>query len=62
MAPPGYGFDAIRGEVVDMIPAGIADAASLARTVVEIAGLAAAQACTIDVLVHSRRRDESVLP
>jgi chaperonin GroEL len=61
-ARPGSGFDAVRGEIVEMIPAGIADAASVARTVVEIAVLAAAQACTIGVLVHSRRRQESVTP
>jgi chaperonin GroEL len=61
-APPGYGFDATRGEAAAMVPAGIVDAASVQRAVVEMAVSAAAQACTIGALVHSRRRAESVLP
>jgi chaperonin GroEL len=61
-APPGHGFDATRGEAAAMVPAGIIDAASVQRAVVEMAVSAAAQACTIGAVVHSRRRAESVLP
>lgn len=61
-APPGHGFNAICGEVVEMIPAGIADAASVQQAAVESAISAAALACTIGVLVHTGHREESALP
>jgi chaperonin GroEL len=62
IAPAGHGFDAIRGAVVDLVPAGIADAATVQRVAVETALSAAGQACTIGVLVHPRRREPSVTP
>jgi chaperonin GroEL len=61
-APPECGFDALRGEVVAMLPAGIADAVSVQQMALETAVSAAAVACTIGVLVHPRRREESALP
>jgi chaperonin GroEL len=61
-APSGHGFDALRGEVVEMIPAGIVDAVSVQRMAVETAISAAALACTIGIVVHPKRREVSAIP
>ena len=48
----GAGFDVLRGEIVDMIAAGIVDSASVTKAAVYAAISSAALALTIDVLVH----------
>jgi chaperonin GroEL len=51
-AGPGYGFDVLRGQVIDMAQAGIFDAASVIKAAVFSALHGAALALTVDVLVH----------
>ena len=52
---PGCGFDAISGRVVDMVDAGILDAADVQKQAVYTAITTAALALTVDVLVHHRK-------
>jgi chaperonin GroEL len=59
-AKRGYGFDVCSGAMVPMVEAGIADVASGYRAAVQAAVSSAAQALTVDVLVH-RRTPEQVL-
>ena len=51
-AGPGYGFDVLRCQVVDMSQAGIFDAASVVKAAVFSAIHGAALALTVDVMVH----------
>jgi chaperonin GroEL len=51
---PGWGFDALTGQVVDMWAAGILDPAWVLKTALEAAVSGAAMALTTDVLVHHR--------
>jgi chaperonin GroEL len=53
-AGPGYGFDVLRRQVVDMSQAGIFDAASVVKAAVSSAIHGAALALTVDVLVHRK--------
>lgn len=48
----GFGFDLIRRQVREMIPAGIVDVAAVQKQAVISAVRAAALALTIDVLIH----------
>jgi len=59
-AGPGYGYDLWRGQVVDMLQAGIVDSAAVARAVVYAAVCSAALALTTDVLVHRRNPPEAL--
>jgi chaperonin GroEL len=52
LAGPGYGFDVVSGQVVDMIRAGIWDAAVVQKSAAYAAIASGALALTIDVLVH----------
>ncbi len=52
LAGPGYGFDVVAGQVVEMRQAGICDATVVQKTMVYNAISSAALALTIDVLVH----------
>ncbi len=61
-APAGYGFDAVRGAVVDMIEAGIFDAAAVLRQAVVTAATGAGLALTTDVLVHKRKPVQELNP
>ncbi len=54
-APPGFGFDVRRGAVVDLAQAGIYDVAAAQKAAVQGAITAAAQALTIDVLIHPKQ-------
>ena len=54
-APPGYGFDVRQGAVVDLAQAGIYDVATAQKAAVCGAITAAAQALTIDVLIHPKK-------
>ena len=53
-AGPGYGFDVIRRQVVDMSLSGIFDAASVVKAAVISAIHGAALTLTLDVLVHRK--------
>ena len=55
---PGYGFDVTSGQIVDMMQAGIWDAAIVQKSAVYAAISSAAQALTIDVLVHRQEQPE----
>jgi chaperonin GroEL len=59
-AKPGDGFDVCSGTVVPMLEAGIAEVAVGYRAAVQAAVSSAAQALSVDVLVH-RRNPEQVL-
>ena len=62
LAGPGYGFDVRREQVVDMLQAGIYDAAVVQKSVVYTAVASAAQALTVDVLVHRREPERASMP
>lgn len=57
-----FGYDAVRGEVVDMRAAGILDAAGVCRRVLEIGTSAAMMALTIAAIVCHRRPEKSMEP
>ncbi len=54
VAGAGYGFDVRMGKIVDMADAGIYDAASVTRAIVNNAIRTAALALTTDVVIHRR--------
>lgn len=56
LAGPGHGFDVTSGQVVDMMQAGIWDAAIVQKSAVYATIAGAAQALTIDVLVHRQEQ------
>jgi chaperonin GroEL len=58
LAGPGYGFDVVSGQVVEMMQAGICDAAVVQKTAIYNAISSAALALTIDVLVHRNGQSE----
>jgi chaperonin GroEL len=58
----GTGVDVQTGRVVEMLEAGIVDPAEIVQSAVQVALSGAAQALTIDVLVHHRKREESLEP
>jgi chaperonin GroEL len=59
---PGYGFDALKGEVVCMEEAGILDPASVQKAAAYAGISGAALALTIDVLVHRREQPAHASP
>lgn len=60
--PPGYGFDVIGGEIVDMWQAGIVDPLKVVRTALETAVSTAMMALTTDALVRKSKPQESINP
>ena len=58
----GMGFDVQTGSVVNMLEAGIVDPAGVVQSAALVALSSAALALTIDVLVHHRKREESLEP
>lgn len=54
-APPGYGFNAMTGEIVDMKNLQILDALPVIERALDIAVSGAAMALTTDIIVHHRR-------
>ncbi len=56
--PKGCGFDVVAGQVVDMVEAGIVDAAMVQKSAVYAAVASAALALTIDVMVHHRSQPQ----
>lgn len=61
-AGAGYGLDAETGAIVDVAAAGILDAAAVVGLAVRTAVEGAAQALTIDTLVHARQPREAINP
>ena len=61
-SPPGFGFDARTGRIVDMREAGILDSVIVLQKALEIAVSGAATALTTDVIVHHRKPVESIEP
>ncbi len=61
-AGAGYGFDVTSGQVVNMLQAGIFDAATVQLAVVRSAVSSAALSLTIEVLIHKRVRQEVMVP
>lgn len=61
-APHGHGFDARSGRIVDMQQAGILDSVVVLQQALEVAVGGAAQALTMDVIVHHRKPQECVEP
>jgi chaperonin GroEL len=55
---PGHGFDVTAGEVVDVTQAGIVDATSVQKLAAYTAIASAAQALTVDVLIHRQAESE----
>jgi chaperonin GroEL len=62
MAGPGRGFDATVGEIVDVMEAGIYDAAPVVKAAVYGALTTATLALTIDVLVHHAELEQAAPP
>jgi chaperonin GroEL len=58
----GYGWDVMTESLVDVKHFGILDSAAVLRTAVSSAVRGASQALTIDVLVHRRNPEESMMP
>jgi chaperonin GroEL len=61
-APPGHGFDAITGKIVDMRQAGVLDPVMVLEKALDIAVGGAAMALTTDVIIHHRSPVESLEP
>lgn len=59
---PGYGWDVMTDSLVDVKHFGVLDSAAVLRTAVSSAIRGASQALTIDVLVHRRNPEESMMP
>jgi chaperonin GroEL len=62
LAGPGHGFDVVSGKVVDVVQAGIYDAAAVQKAVVFGALSTAALALTVDVLVLHGEPEQAPLP
>lgn len=60
--PPGYAYDATRGEVADMVEAGVLDPIKVVRTALETGASAGMMALTTDALVLTAKRDPSINP
>jgi len=61
-SPPGWGFDARRGQIVDLWQEGILDPAVVLQAAAETAVSGAVMALTTEVLVHRRKPPESLEP
>jgi chaperonin GroEL len=57
-SPPGYGFDALNGQIVDMKECQILDPLLVIERALETAVSGAAMALTTDIIVHHRRPTE----
>ena len=57
-----YGLDARTGQIVDMLGAGIVDAAETAVRALQVASSLAAMAITTDAVIHHRQPAISALP
>lgn len=61
-APVGHGWDVRTGRLVDVIEAGILDPAAVTIAAIRVAVEGAAQALTVDTVIHRRNPHEAVLP
>jgi chaperonin GroEL len=61
-SPPGYGYDVIRGEILDMTEAGILDPVKVVRTALETGASTGMMALTTDALVLTAKRDPAINP
>jgi chaperonin GroEL len=61
-APPGHGFDATCGQIVDMRQHGIQDALLIMEKALSVAVSGASMALTTDVIVHHQKPIECVEP
>lgn len=61
-APPGSGFDARQGKIVDLRAEGVQDAVRVLAKALEVAVSGAAMALTTDVIVHHSLPKESIEP
>ena len=62
LAGPGYGFDVLAKEVVNVAEAGIFDVAAVQRAAIHSAVSSAAMALTVDVVVHHKEPEQSMQP
>jgi chaperonin GroEL len=60
--PPGCGFDARNGQMVDLRQAGILDPLAILQKALDVAISGAALALTTDVIIHHRKPVESIEP
>ena len=60
--PAGFGYDALHGEFVDMIAAGIGDPAKVTRTALQNAASIAAMILTTETLVADKPEPKSAAP
>lgn len=58
LAGPGHGFDVTTGQVVDVAEAGLYDACSVQKLAVYSAVASAAQALTVDVMIHRKQQTQ----
>jgi chaperonin GroEL len=61
-SPAGFGFDAVRGEIMDMTEAGILDPLKVIRTALETGASTGMMALTTDALVLTAKRDPAINP
>jgi len=61
-APPGSGFDARQGKIVDLRAQGVQDAVRVLVKALEVAVSGAAMALTTDIIVHHSLPKESLEP
>jgi chaperonin GroEL len=59
---PGFGYDAVRAQIVPMEEAGILDAAGILRLALQTAVSGASMALTTEAIVHKRRPQTSLEP
>ena len=61
-SPPGYGYDAVEQEIIDMTEAGILDPVKVVRTALETGASAGIMALTTEALVLTAKRDPAINP
>jgi len=61
-SPPGYGFEARSGQIVDLREAKVVDAAQTLKLALQIAVSGAATALTTDVIIHHKKPEISIEP
>lgn len=59
---PGYGFEVLKGEIVEMVTAGVLDAAGVLRAALETAVSGAVMALTTEVTVLHKKPRQSMEP
>jgi chaperonin GroEL len=62
LSPPGYGYDAVNDEIVDMKEANVLDPLKVVRTALETGASAGMMALTTDALVLTAKRDPAINP